>query len=61
MFDHRSPSLLVSLVIQQFIVMDSRDNCATALTTLSKGTVIHYADLAVKIQASYNPNIKKLR
>jgi len=47
--DNRSLSLLVTLVVQQFIVMDSRDNCATALTTLSKGTVIHSADRVVRL------------
>jgi hypothetical protein len=42
-------SLLAILVIQQFIVMHSRDNCATALTTFSKETVIRYSDRVVRL------------
>jgi hypothetical protein len=49
LFGNRIPLLLVILVIQQFIVMHSHDNCATALTTLSKGTVLHYTDRVVRL------------
>ena len=49
MCDHCSFSLLVMLVVQQSIVMHSRDNCATALTTLSKDTGIHSADRVVRL------------
>lgn len=42
-------SLLAILVIQRFIVMHSRDNCATAVTTLSKATVIRSSDRVVRL------------
>jgi hypothetical protein len=36
-------------VVQQFIVMHPRDNCATALTTLSKATVIRYSNRVIHL------------
>jgi hypothetical protein len=48
-FGNRILSLLVILVVQQFIVMHSRDNCATALTTLSKATIIRYSNRVIRL------------
>ena len=47
--DNRRVSCLVIFVIQQFIVMHSRDNCATALTSLPKGTTVTYSNRVIRL------------
>ena len=37
------------VLVQSFIVMNARDNCATALTTLPKDTIVHINGVDVRL------------
>jgi altronate hydrolase len=37
------------IVIQSFIVMDSRDNCATALAPLTQGNIVDYNETKIPL------------